>query len=187
MNRYNKWYNTDIETQADIKNKAYTKAKWTNDPDDWRDFRRQRNKYNNDIKSAKNIYYYNKFTIRDKKDRNDIRLKDNLTNDNKLWTTVKDMTDSYNKTPPRNIYHDNKLVTSLRQIANIANRHYIDKIDKIRRDFKKHRLTHIDILQMIIPKLKSTFKLPYITLDQTIRLILDMKTSNSLGHDLSSI
>ena len=33
-NRYNKWYNHDIETQADIKNKAHDKAKLTNDPDD---------------------------------------------------------------------------------------------------------------------------------------------------------
>merc|ERR1711867_9332 len=75
-NRYNKWYNNDIETQADIKNKAHDKAKKTNDPDDWRDFRRQRNKYNNDIKTAKNNYYYNKLNIRDK---NDIKLKDNMT------------------------------------------------------------------------------------------------------------
>ena len=99
-NRYNKWYNKDIETQADIKNKAHDKAKMTNDPDDWRDFRRQRNKYNNDIKTAKNNYYYNQLTIRDKRDKNDIKLKNNLTSDNKLWTTVKDMTDSCNKTPP---------------------------------------------------------------------------------------
>lgn len=69
MNRYNKWYNKDKETQADIKNKAHYKAKKTNDPEDWRDFRRQRNKYNNDIKTAKNSYYYNKLTIRDKKDK----------------------------------------------------------------------------------------------------------------------
>lgn len=57
-----------------------------------------------------------------------------MTNDNKLWSTIKDMTDSSNKTPPRTIVHDNKLVTSPRQIANIANRHYIDKIDKIRKN-----------------------------------------------------
>ena len=84
--RYNKWYNSDIETQADFQDKAHMKAKLTNDLDDWRDFRRQRNKYNNDIKTVKNNYYYNRLTIRDK---NDIKLKDNLTSDNKSWTTVK--------------------------------------------------------------------------------------------------
>ena len=137
--------------------------------------------------TAKNNYYYNKLTIKDKNNTKDIRLKDNLTNDNKLWTTVKDMTDSCNKTPPRNIDHDNIPVTTLRQIANIANRNYIDKIDKVRKDFKRQRLTHIDVLKMIVPKPTITFKLPYITLDQTIRLIHDMKTSNSLGYDLASI
>ena len=29
-----------------------TEQKMTNDPDEWRHFRRQRNKYNNDIKTA---------------------------------------------------------------------------------------------------------------------------------------
>ena len=70
-NRYNKWYNHDIEIQADIKNKAHDKAKRTNDPDDWRDFRRQRNKYNNVIKTVKNKYYYNKLTINDENDNSD--------------------------------------------------------------------------------------------------------------------
>ena len=78
-NIYNKWYNKDIERQAKIKDKAHSKAKQTNDPDDWRDFRRQRNKYNNDIKTSKNKYYYNRLTVRDKNDKNNIKLKDNLT------------------------------------------------------------------------------------------------------------
>ena len=52
-----------------------------------------------------------------------------------LRTTVKGMTDKCNKTPPRTIDHDNGLVTSIRQITNIANKHYIQKIDKIRQNF----------------------------------------------------
>ena len=48
-------------------------------------------------------------------------------------------------------------------------------------------MTHIDLLKLIIPRPKSALKLPYITLDQTIKLIMTMKTSNSLGHDIASI
>ena len=91
----------------------------TNDPDDWRDFRRQRNKYNNDIKTAKKKYYYNRLTLKDKKDKNDIRLKDNMTNNDKLWSTIKDMTKSCNKTPPRHIDHDNRQVTSLKKLLTL--------------------------------------------------------------------
>ena len=54
-----------------------------------------------------------------------------------FWSTIKDMRNSYNKTPPRYIDYDNRPVTLLRKIDDIANRHYIDKIDKIRQNFKK--------------------------------------------------
>ena len=47
-----------------------------------------------------------------------------------FWSTVKDMTNSYNKTPPRYIDYDNRPVTLLRKIDDIANRHYIDKLTR---------------------------------------------------------
>ena len=40
------------------------------------------------------------------------------------------MKNSYSKTPPRYFDYDNRPVTLLRKIDDIANRHYIDKIDK---------------------------------------------------------
>ena len=83
-------------------------------------------------------------------DKNDTRLKDCMKNDNKLWSTIKDMTNSNNKTPPRHIDHNNRQVTLLRQMADMANRHYIDKIDRIRQNFNRHRLTQMDILKMIV-------------------------------------
>ena len=52
------WYDKDIEVQVDNKDKAHDRAEITNDQDDWRHFWRQRNKYNNDIKTAKKKYYY---------------------------------------------------------------------------------------------------------------------------------
>ena len=73
-----------------------------------------------------------------------------------FWSTIKDMTNSYNKTLIRNIDHDNRPVTPLRMIADIVNRHYNDKIDKIRQNFKKHRLTHIDLLKKIVLRFKTT-------------------------------
>ena len=72
-NRYNKWYDKDIKIQVDNKDKAHDRAEMTNDPDDWRHFRRQRNKYNNDIKTAKKKYYYNRLTLQNNKNKKDIK------------------------------------------------------------------------------------------------------------------
>ena len=40
--------------------------------------------------------------------------------DNKLWSTIRDMKNSYNKTLLRHIDHDIRPVTSLRMIADIV-------------------------------------------------------------------
>ena len=48
-------------------------------------------------------------------------------------------------------------------------------------------MTHIGILKMTIPKPKSRFSIPEISLEQTIKLIKGMKTSNLIRHDLASI
>ena len=78
-------------------------------------------------------------------------------------------------------------VSSIRTIANIANQHFIKKINTIRNKFIHSNITHIQILEKLISKPKSKFTIPYITVKQTKILIRKMKSSNSTGHDLSSI
>ena len=83
--------------------------------------------------------------------------------------------------------HDNSVITSLRKISNIACRHFIDKIIKIRNQFTPNQITHTQILEHLITKPKSKFILLHITIKQTKRLIRNMKSSNSTGHDFSLI
>ena len=75
----------------------------------------------------------------------------------------------------------------MKKIANIANSHYINKILNIRSKFTPSNVTHINILEKIIPKPSSKFTLPYISTKQVSKIIQKMKSSNSIGHDCSSI
>ena len=43
-------------------------------------------------------------------------IKPEVSNVNKLWTTVKDLTNTATKAPPRNIIHNNTIVTPLKKI-----------------------------------------------------------------------
>ena len=119
--------------------------------------------------------------------QNNPKIKPEVSNINKLWTTVKELTNTSTKTPPRHIIHENSVITSLRKIANVANQHFINKIKKIRSKFTSSNLTHIQILEQLINKPKSKFKIPYITVKQTKKLIRNMKSSNSTGNDLFSM
>ena len=79
------------------------------------------------------------------------------------------------------------MVTSIRKISNIANKFYIDKINKIRENFTPNVVNNIEILGSLIDKPKSKFILPKISISQTKKIIKGMKASNSVGHDLASI
>ena len=73
---------------------SHTVAKNTDNEYDWRKYRNLRNKYNNEVKKSKNKYYTSKLTIQDKECKKDKILKNEYKIDNKLWTTVKDITNS---------------------------------------------------------------------------------------------
>merc|ERR1711867_344759 len=104
-----------------------------------------------------------------------------------MGTTVKELTNTATKAPPRSIIHNNTIVTALKNIANIACTHFINKLVTIRSKFTPHQVTHTQILEHLIKKPTSKFILPHITIKQTKRLIRNMKSSNSTGHDLFSI
>ena len=49
-----------------------------------------------------------------------------------MWQTVKDMTNSHKQYPPRLIKYNNNVITKLKEITNIANNYFINKIHNIR-------------------------------------------------------
>ena len=50
-----------------------------------------------------------------------------------MWKNFKNITNNNKQVPPRNINHNGKYITSIKQICNIANQFYIDKIKKNKR------------------------------------------------------
>ncbi len=160
-------------------------AKTTNSETDCRVFRHTRNTYIKSVRETKAQYYSNKLTIKNKYkldsntnnnnnnqetlnnntiNTNDTSIKPEVSNVNKLWTTVNESTNTFTKAPPRNITHDNTVVTSLRKIANIACRHFTDKIITIRNKFTPNPVTHTQIIEHLITKPKTRFILSHITL-----------------------
>ena len=134
----------EVKDLSKLKNIAHNIAKITNKEEDWRTFRNCRNNYNRGIKNAKNAYFTNRLTIRTKKDKtetdniidnnddtydkdDDIIIKPELNNNRTMWNTVKNLSNSNKKQPPRIIRFANKIITSIREICNIANVHYIKK------------------------------------------------------------
>ena len=73
-----------------------------------------------------------------------------------MWGTFKDLSNTNKQVPPRIILHDGNLVTSIKQIVNIANNFFIEKIRTIRESFPlNNNISPLEILQNLVPKCKN--------------------------------
>ena len=163
---YTPYFDTAIKHRQHLHKTAID----TDTPEDWRLFRHFRNTLNKHLDTLKRIYYYNRFN--------------NAYNfDTDMWQTLKSVTNTNKQQTPKNIIHNNTLVTSPAQLAHIANTHYVNKINTLRNTFKALTLNPIHILSALIPHTQHTFTLPYITIEETIKIITSAKSSHSTGHD----
>ena len=67
------------------------------------------------------------------------------------------------------------MITSPKQIAEYANTFFIEKVKKIRAELPKINSDPIEILSKLIPRCNDTFNLPFITIEQTKKIIKKLK------------
>ena len=110
-------------------------------------------------------------------------MKGIINNTNELWNIVRNYTSNDDGTIPTNIILEGKQVSSPKQLADVFNDHFIDKVNKIRRGFRNDSEDPIEILEKLVKKPESKFTIPEITLKETYNIITNMKSSNSSGFD----
>ena len=85
-------------------------------------------------KSNKSSYYNSRLNIK-KNENGDETKYQNDVQSKVMWGTFKDLSHTNKQVPLRIILHDGNLVTSIKQIVNIANNFFIEKIRTIRESF----------------------------------------------------
>ena len=96
----------------------------------------------------------------------------NDTQSKVMWDTFKNLTNSNIQVPPRVITYNGNMVTSVKKIVNIANKFFIDKIQKIRESFSVNvNISAIEILQKLVPKCQNNFEIKMATVDDIARII----------------
>ena len=88
-----------------------------------------------------------------------------------MWNSVKDYTKTTKCSTPQSIIHNKENVNKPYLIANIANNFFINKIKKIQHKFRRHRVSAISLLQLLIPRIDNNFELPLLTIKDTSKLI----------------
>ena len=89
-----------------------------------------------------------------------------------MWKTTQILTNNNKQTPPRIITHQGNIVTSIKRICNIANKHYIEKISKIRNNFHiGSQVSPIEILSKLINKNNNSIEIRYATIDDISNIV----------------
>ena len=96
---------------------------------------------------------------------------------------IKDINNCNKFNPPTSIREGTEMNNSPKGIAQLANNFFISKIIKIRNEFPDNSLDPMGILTQLIPKSSCKFTLPPITLSETIKILKNLKSSNSTGYD----
>ena len=87
---------------------------------------------NNINKNNKSNNYKNKLNINNNNDKDVFNeIPHENYSDKKMWQTAKELTNNSKQKLPRVISHEGTLITSVTKICNIANNHYLNKINKI--------------------------------------------------------
>ena len=151
---YLPYYDNDIHETISKTNNVLTKAIKSKNNNDWIEFKNLRNTTQKIIKNKKKEYLEGKFG----------HLKDS-------WKFIKKFNAVKVQSPPDKIESDNKIITRPKQLAELSNQYFIDKINKIRSTFTWSPLGPIDILSKLIPESESEFIIPEITLTEMKILI----------------
>ena len=105
-----------------------------------------------------------------------------------MWGTFQKLTSTNKQVPPRVILHKGNLVTSVKEIVNIANDFFIEKICKIRESFPvNENISPMEILQRLVPKCQNQFDVKMATIEDIQRIIKKLKPKNSKGNNISNM
>ena len=112
------WLNNEIRNEIRQNNDKLTLAINTNMPSNWLNFRQHRNSTFQKIEAAKKQY-----------------LSDGYANNKQKWKQINNVIKQSNNITPKQIVINGKVIRKPREIAEIANLHYINKIAEIRDKF----------------------------------------------------
>ena len=101
----------------------------------------------------------------------------------KKWSQINALIKNNPQTVPQKLVSNGKIITKPVDMANLANKFFTKKVEKIRSKFLLENRDPIDILRALIPRGKSELRIPEITITQTKHLLKTFKSSSSTGYD----
>merc|ERR1711867_63146 len=156
----------ETRKMMEMNKKNLTKAKKSQSKKDWIEYRRNRNIIADMVNKDK-----------------DKKIEKLLENDKERWNILKNICNKEEFEIPKEIKTKKGVERKPRHLANLANNHYIEKIQKIMMEMPKTTTTPMKILKKLIPRQEKTMKFNLISLEKMKMIIQKLPNTASHGYD----
>ena len=161
----------------ELRDAARIKARSTGNDNDWADFRNRRNHCTKLQKADKATFLKDTFErLEDEKDSG------------KIHATARDILGIRAAGPPTSFLISGRLVRKQDDLANAQLDYYIEKLDTIRKSLPKVRNDPLRYISKLFKKWnppggKPKFSLKSVTVQETLKMLSNLKHSHSFGRD----
>ena len=171
---YVPYITTDVKKAMDERNDLNEHAANTGNLEDFNEYKRKRNEVTMMLKTAEKDYFENKFS-------------DENTSSKSIWKTAYEVLGNFRTSFPSQILHCGRLLTNPSEIAAEVNIFFVDKIRKLKEEFKPSE-THdpVDELKKFLSKKnvpENGLNLRELDDEDITKLLKSLKGKKSLGMD----
>ena len=100
-----------------------------------------------------------------------------------MWRLLNEEYNDNSTSIPTKILIGEKYITSPKEISEKMNKHLIDKVETLSKEFVEPKMNPISILQKLIKRNENQLKIHPISRARISKIISKMKPSNTRGYD----
>ena len=160
--KYCPWLSNETKVLQTKRNDLQKKAADTNNPNDWSEYKKVRNKVNNRLKHEKKDWQRNKL--------------ESVENDaSKSWKNIKGWLNWTSGGPPKSLFSNGMMYNKPGDLTSVMNNFFVDKVRKLRNDLPPSPGDPLAYLRNITRNRTATFDINPVHPDQVDEIISKMK------------
>ena len=170
--KYCAWVKNSTKDQMKMRDIAQQTASDSGMSEDWDRYKNLRNEVTAQLRKDKLDWQQSK-----------LESCEETSDTGKLWKNILGWLNWSSSSSPTKLISQGNLETSPSRLADIQNKFYIEKVQKIRRDLQGQHQDPLQVLRNRLAKNEATFSIQAIHPEQVDKIISNLKNSKASGMD----
>ena len=168
--KYASWLSQKTKEKIKERDLAQQKAAETKNSDDWNSYKALRNSVNTILKTEKKQWQQNK-------------LEEFGNDSGSVWKNLKSWLGWSKGGPPTKLMDNGNLCSKPKELVKIMNEFFVNKVKLLREKLPGNQGNSLDLVKKLMKNRKSKFKIKPVHPDEVLKIITNLKATQSCGTD----